>query len=44
VLIDDKGELYWTTGDKTVRREPARASWHRFQAWFFGFFDMDDQL
>ncbi len=44
VLIDDKGELYWTTGDKTVRRDPARSSWHRFQAWFFGLFDLDDQL
>jgi len=44
VLQDDKGDLFWTTGDTTVQREPARSSWHRFQAWFFGLFDLDDQL
>ena len=44
VLLDDKGELYWKAGDKIVRQEPARAEWQRFQAWFFGLFDLDDQL
>jgi putative cardiolipin synthase len=44
VLLDDKDHLFWKTGNTTVRREPARAGWQRFQAWFFGLFDLDDQL
>ncbi len=44
VLLDEKGLLYWKAGDTIVRRDPARADWQRFQAWFFGLFDLDDQL
>jgi putative cardiolipin synthase len=44
VLLDDKDHLIWKSGNTTVRREPARADWQRFQAWFFGLFDLDDQL
>ena len=44
VLMDDKGRLYWKSGDTILRKEPARSAWHRFQAWFFGLFDLDDQL
>jgi putative cardiolipin synthase len=44
VLLDDKDRLYWKAGDKTVRREPARSFWQRFQSGFFGMFDLDDQL
>jgi putative cardiolipin synthase len=44
VLLDDKGRVFWQSGDKIVRKEPARSSWQRFQAWFFGLFDLDDQL
>ena len=44
VLLDDKGRIYWKSDDTIVRRAPARSSWHRFQAWFFGLFDLDDQL
>ena len=44
VLLDDKGRLYWKAGDTIIRREPARNSWQRIQAWFFGLFDLDDQL
>lgn len=44
VLLDDKDRLYWKAGDKTVRREPARSFWQRFQSAFFGIFDLDDQL
>jgi putative cardiolipin synthase len=44
VLLDDKGQLFWKAGDTIIRREPARADWQRFQAWFFGLFDLDDQL
>jgi putative cardiolipin synthase len=44
VLLDDKGRLFWKAGDTIIRREPARADWQRFQAWFFGLFDLDDQL
>jgi len=44
VLLDDKGRLIWQAGDEIIRKEPARNSWQRFQAWFFGLFDLDDQL
>jgi putative cardiolipin synthase len=44
VLLDDKGRLFWKTADTTFQKEPARSSWHRFQAWFFGLFNLDDQL
>ena len=44
VLVDEKGRLYWKAGDKLIRREPARNGWQRFQSWFFGLFDLDDQL
>ena len=44
VLLDEKGRLYWKAGDTILRREPARNSWQRIQAWFFGLFDLDDQL
>jgi putative cardiolipin synthase len=44
VLLDDKGRLFWKAADTTFQKEPARSSWHRFQAWFFGLFDLDDQL
>ena len=44
VLLDEKGRLYWKAGDMIVREDPARADWQRFQAWFFGLFDLDDQL
>ncbi len=44
VLLDDKGRLYWKAGDMIILREPARNAWQRFQAWFFGLFDLDDQL
>ena len=44
VLLDDKERLYWRSGDKVLRREPARSFWQRFQSGFFGMFDLDDQL
>ena len=44
VLLDDKDRLYWKAGDKIIRRDPARSFWQRFQSWFFGLFDLDDQL
>jgi putative cardiolipin synthase len=44
VLLDDNGRLYWKSGDTIIRKEPARNAWQRFQAWFFGLFDLDDQL
>ncbi len=44
VLLDDEGRLFWQSGDTIIRKEPARSSWQRFQAWFFGLFDLDDQL
>jgi putative cardiolipin synthase len=44
VLLDDKGRLFWQAGGEIIRKEPARNSWQRFQAWFFGLFDLDDQL
>ena len=44
VLLDDKGKVYWKSGEKTLHKDPARSAWHRFQAWFFGLFDLDDQL
>ncbi|MGD1972302.1 MAG: phospholipase D family protein [Desulfobacterales bacterium] len=44
VLLDDKGRLYWKADDTIIRKEPARNAWQRFQAWFFGLFDLDDQL
>ncbi len=44
VLLDDKNKVYWKSGAGILHRDPARSSWHRFQAWFFGLFDLDDQL
>ena len=44
VLLDDKDRLYWRSGDKILRREPARSFWQRLQSAFFGMFDLDDQL
>jgi putative cardiolipin synthase len=44
VLLDDKGRLYWKSGDRIIRRDPARSFWQRFQSWFFGLFDLDEQL
>jgi len=44
VLLDDKDRLYWKAGDTIIRRDPARSFWQRFQSWFFGLFDLDDQL
>ena len=44
VLLDDKNNLFWKSGATTLHKDPARSAWHRFQAWFFGFFDLDDQL
>ena len=44
VLLDDKDLLYWKAGDTIIRRDPARSFWQRFQSWFFGLFDLDDQL
>jgi len=44
VLLDDKKRLLWKAGDKIVQREPARTFAQRFQSWFFGLFDLDDQL
>ena len=44
VLLNDKGPLYWKAGDTITRKEPARNDWQRFQALFFGLFDLDDQL
>ncbi|MGD8611658.1 MAG: phospholipase D-like domain-containing protein, partial [Desulfobacterales bacterium] len=44
VLLDDKGRLVWQAGDTITRKEPARNSWQRFQAWFFGLFDLEDRL
>jgi putative cardiolipin synthase len=42
--LDDQGRLFWQAGDEILRKDPARNSWQRFQAWFFGLFDLDDQL
>jgi len=44
VLLDDKDRLFWKAGDMIIRRDPARSFWQRFQSWFFGLFDLDDQL
>ena len=44
VLLDEKDRLYWKAGDEIIRRDPARFFWQRFQSWFFGLFDLDDQL
>ena len=44
VLLDDKGRLFWKAGDTIIQRDPARSFWQRFQSWFFGLFDLDDQL
>jgi putative cardiolipin synthase len=44
VLLDDRNRLIWKSGDKVIRREPARTFWQRFQSSFFGLFDLDDQL
>ncbi len=44
VLLDDKDRLSWKSGDKVIRREPARTFWQRFQSGFFGLFSLDDQL
>jgi putative cardiolipin synthase len=44
VLMDDQGRLFWQSGEEIIRKDPARNSWQRFQAWFFGLFDLDDQL
>jgi len=44
VLLDDKNRLFWQGGDMVIRRDPARSFWQRFQSWFFGLFDLDDQL
>ena len=44
VKLDDKGRLFWKAGDTIIRRDPARSFWQRFQSWFFGLFDLDDQL
>ena len=44
VLLDEKGRLFWKSGDTIIRRDPARNFWQRFQSWFFGLFDLDDQL
>ena len=44
VLLDDKDRLFWKAGDTIIRRDPARSFGQRFQSWFFGLFDLDDQL
>ena len=44
VLLDEKGNLIWKSGNTIIRRDPARNTWQRFQSWFFGLFDLDDQL
>jgi hypothetical protein len=44
LLQNDQDQLYWKAGDTILRREPARTFWQRFQAAFFGLFDLDDQL
>ena len=44
MLLDDKGCLFWKAGDTIIQREPAHNEWQRFQAWFFGLFNLDDQL
>jgi hypothetical protein len=44
VLLEDKNCLVWKSGDKVIRKEPARTFWQRFQSGFFGLFDLDDQL
>ena len=44
VMLDDQNRLFWQAGDQILQKDPARNSWQRFQAWFFGLFDLDDQL
>jgi putative cardiolipin synthase len=44
VLLDDKHRLVWKSGDKVIRKEPARTFWQRYQSGFFGLFNLDDQL
>ncbi|MCP4623892.1 MAG: hypothetical protein GY850_10215 [bacterium] len=44
VLLDDKQRIVWKSGTTPLHKDPARSVRHRFQAWFFGFFDLDDQL
>ena len=44
VLLGDTDRLMWQSGDKIIRREPARTFWQRFQSGFFGLFSLDDQL
>jgi putative cardiolipin synthase len=31
VLLDEKGRLFWKSGDTILKREPARSFWQRFQ-------------
>ena len=44
VLLNDEDRIYWKAADTTLRRDPARSFWQRFQSGFFGMFDLDDQL
>ncbi|MFC1830171.1 phospholipase D family protein [Thermodesulfobacteriota bacterium] len=44
VHLDDQGKLSWVSGAGTIYKEPARNSWQRFQAGFFGLLPIEDQL
>jgi phosphatidylserine/phosphatidylglycerophosphate/cardiolipin synthase-like enzyme len=44
VLLDDKNRLVWKSGDTVRQREPPSSFGKRFKSWFFGLFDLDDQL
>jgi hypothetical protein len=34
--MGDKSRLVWKSGDKLIRKAPARSFWQRFQSGFFG--------
>lgn len=44
VLLDDEERLIWKSGDRVIKKDPARSFWQRFQSGFFGIFSLDDQL
>ncbi|MBW1842387.1 MAG: hypothetical protein JRF27_03315 [Deltaproteobacteria bacterium] len=44
VPLDDKGQLSWVSSAGTIETEPARNSWQRFQAGFFGLLPIEDLL
>ena len=44
VLLDEEDRLIWKANEILIRKDPARSFWQRCQSWFFGLFNLDDQL